>query len=439
MKNKLSQNQKFMQKMSLTPQMRQSLNILGMSVNDLAEYVDFAVSQNPFLRKLMDRKASGEYKKGHLSPTGELSQAHEKTLKQDENPRLSLLSQVKLSGLTDDKLEIAEYLIYELDDNGYITIDLEEAAHDLVVDVEDVDKCLSIIQSMEPAGIGASDIKECLQLQLERQGKKDSLEYRIVSSFLSEVAQENIEKIANTLKADKAKVKEAVAAIKKLNPRPASTILAKESERIIPELVVRVENKNVRLELNRGAVPGLKLYNPYENDFNIIKDAEARKFMKENMDAARGLIDNLKRREETMGKVADYILNFQRDALTNSAVHIKSLTIKDVASATNFHPSTISRVVSNKYIQVNDNVVPLNSLLSHGIKKTNGELTSKTSVKKSIEALVKNESPSHPVNDSEICEALKEEGIDISRRTVAKYRAAMRILPTHLRKKIKTV
>lgn len=438
MKNKLSQNQKFLQKMALTPQMRQSLNILGMSINDLAEYVDFAVSQNPFLQKLIDQTSRDRHKKDHISHSLEPSQGYEKTLKQDENPRLSLLSQVKLAGITDDELEIAEYLIYEMDDNGYIDIDIEEAAGDLGVDAEEIHKCLSHIKSMEPAGIGACDIRECLKLQLERQGKKDSLEYRIVSSFLNEVAQENIEKIVNTLKADKPKVKEAVSAIKKLNPRPASTILARESERVIPELVVSLKNNKVRLELNRGSVPGLKLYNPYEKDFDIIKDPEARNFMRENMNAARGLIDNLKRREDTMCKVADYILNFQRDALADGAFHIKSLTIKDVAHATNFHQSTISRAVSNKYIKVNDKVMSLDTLLSHGIKKANGELTSKTSVKKSIEALVKNEDSSRPVNDSEICRRLKEEGINISRRTVAKYRSSLRILPAHLRKKVKT-
>ncbi|MDP3791000.1 MAG: RNA polymerase factor sigma-54 [Candidatus Omnitrophota bacterium] len=431
MKNKLSQHQRFLQKMSLTPQMRQSLNILGMSVSDLAEYIDFAVTQNPFLKKLIDEKRSFDKYRG------EISQIPDKTIKQDEDPRHALLSQIKMSGLTDNMLEIAEYLIYEMDDNGYITIDLEEAAEDLGVDCEEVSECLCLIQEMEPAGIGAKDIKECLQLQLKRKGKGNSLEWRIVGSFLSEVAQENIEKIAKELKVDRAKVKEAVSSIKKLNPRPASTILAKESKNVIPELMAKVDEKKVRLELNRGSIPGLKLYNPYANDFDIIKDPQARKFMQENINAAKGLIDNLKRREDTMCKVADYILNFQRDAIYRDIHHIRSLTIKEVAHATNFHPSTISRVVSNKYIQLNDDVVPLKSLLSHGIKHVDGQLHSKTSIKKTIETLIKREDPSRPANDGEIHQVLKKvAGINISRRTVAKYRASMRILPAHLRKKV---
>lgn len=410
--------------------MRQSLNLLGMSVHDLSEYIDFAVTQNPFLKKLIEKKPFDKY-------TGSTSQYPENPVKQDEDPRGALLSQIKMSGLDDDALEIAEYLIYEMDDNGYIDIDTEDAAADLGVDTEEVAKCLSFIQTMEPAGIGARDIKECLHLQLERKGRKNSLEWRIVTSFLSEVAQENIEKIAKDLKIDKIKVRDAVAAIKKLNPRPASTILSKESTKVMPELVAHVDNKKVRLEVNRGYVPDLKLYNPYEHDFNIIKDPEARKFMRENINAAKTLIDNLKRREDTVCKVANYIIAYQRDALTENSHHIKSLTINEVAKATNFHPSTIGRAVSHKYIQINDKVVPLKSLLSHGMRHKDGGLHSKTSIKKSIEALVKAENTARPASDTEICNILKEvTGIHISRRTVAKYRTAMRILPTHLRKRV---
>lgn len=433
MKNKFAQQQRFLQKMALTPQMRQSLNLLGMSINDLNEYVDFAVSHNPFLKKLLDNKYSGR-----ISPSKDFSHEYDQPIKQDVDGRSALLSQIRMAGITDDEMEIAEYLVYEMDENGYIAVDPEEAAGDLGVDVDEVTECLTLIQSMEPPGIGARDIKECLELQLKRKGKENSLEYRIISRFLSEVAQENIEKIAKELKADRAKVKEAVNTIKKLNPRPASTILAKESDRITPELMVRVEKDKVRLELNRGSVPGLKLYNPYENDFNIIKDPEARKFMKENANAAKHLIDNLKRREDTVCKVADFILKHQKDSLINEDRHIKSLTINHIAKELGFHPSTISRTISNKYIQINDKVVPLKNLLSHSIKHESGELRSKTSVKKDIEALIKHEDPSRPASDGELCRILKEvAGINISRRTVAKYRNSLRILPAHLRKKVR--
>ena len=191
----------------------------------------------------------------------------------------------------------------------------------------------------------------------------------------------------------------------------------------------------VRLELNRGAVPRLKIYNPYTNDLDMIKDPETRKFLKENIGLAEGLIGNLKRREDTICKVAKHILDFQKDSLAGDTAP-KTLTLNDVAGALGFHPSTVSRAVSNKYIQLNDKVVPMKSLLSHGVKKENGELASKTSIKHRIAEMVKDEDGSSPLKDCEIEARLKEEGIAIKRRTVAKYRKTLRILPAYLRKKI---
>ena len=423
--------------MALTPQMRQSIQLLGMSVKDLSEYIDSLVDKNPFLQKLIDEKRSDRYNKSH-GPKRDDTFDHADKAKHDENPRFHILSQLRMTGLKGKDAEIAEYLIFEMDENGYITAELDAAAQDLSVDPEDVDRVLSLIQDMEPAGIGARDIRECLLLQLERQGKKSSIEYEIVSSFLNEVARNDAEKIADSLKAEKVKVRDAINYIKKLNPRPASTILSKEAESVIPELVAKVKSGNVLLELNRGYLPRLKIYNPYENDLDIVKDPETRKFLKENINIARGLIDNLKRREDTICKVAKYILDFQRDSLSGDEAP-KTLTLNDVAKALRFHPSTVSRAISNKYIQLNDEVVPINSLLSHGIKKDNGELTSKTSIKSRIAELVKNEDRLSPLKDNEIEARLKEGGIILNRRTVAKYRHALRILPGHLRKKVKEV
>ena len=153
------------------------------------------------------------------------------------------------------------------------------------------------------------------------------------------------------------------------------------------------------------------------------------------MEAAGNLMDNIKRREETMCKVAEFILRVQKEHLSEDITHIKSLTIKDVAEALNFHPSTVSRTVSNKYIQINDKVVPLRNLLSHGIKKENGELTSKSFIKSRIKKLVEGEDLTRPLRDNELQKSLEAEGISIKRRTVAKYRESIRILPAHLRKR----
>lgn len=420
--------------MALTPQMRQSINLLGMSSKDLSEYIDSILTKNPFLQKLIDEKKSEKYRKSSgLRADGD-AYDHVAGTAQPENPRFTLISQMKITGLDKETLKIAEYLIFEMDENGYITVDPEAAAADLSVEMEEVERCISLIQHMEPAGIGARDVRECLLLQLERSGKKDSLEHNIVSGFLADLARNDIEKIAASLSAEKDKVKDAISHIKRLNPRPASTILSTKTTAVTPELVAKVGAK-VLLELNRACTPRLKIYNPYENEMNIVKDDETRKFLKENIDLAKGLLDNLKRREDTICKVAKYILDFQKEAISKDKP-LKTLTLKDVATALSFHPSTVSRAMSNKYIQVNNKVLAINSLLSHGIKKENGELTSKALIKNRIAELVKSENRSSPLNDSDIETALKQEGIIIKRRTVAKYRQALKILPTSLRKKL---
>lgn len=414
--------------MALTPQMKQSITLLAMSTYDINEYIETALSANPFLKKEITapkKKSSDDY--DYIA-----------NIKQRENPRLSLISQIKTIGLTDKLSEIAEYLIYEMDDNGYITIDLEEAAGSLSVDIEDAKKALLAIQGMEPAGIGARDVTECLKLQLERLGKENSLEYAIVTEFIGELAKNDIDKISKKLNTDKKNIQNAINNIKKLNPRPASNMLSEEVQKVVPDLIAEVGRQRINLQLNKDWLPCLKFHNLYENEPGVAEDPAAKKFIKENMEQAKVLIDNLKRREDTIFKVADYILNFQKDNFINEGSEIKSLTIKDVAEKLNLHPSTISRAISNKYIQIDNEVMPIGSLLSKGVRKQDGEITSKIAIKKKIESIIKNEDKSSPLTDDQIKDILGKEDIAVKRRTIAKYRNFLHILPTYLRKKIKT-
>jgi len=436
MRHRHAHQHKFFQKMVLTPQMRHSIQMLGMSVKDLSDYIDMAVQENPFLKKIESKSKSAQGAASDYS-----SKAYEYTdqIHQSEvDMRAVLLSQLNMSGLDKKYVNIAEHLVSELDDNGYIPIDVDICAKDIFESVEDVEGCLMAIQSLEPAGIGARDVRECLQIQLRRLDMEGSLEYKIVSGFLSEVATNDVLRISKVLGADKKSVVDAINNIKKLNPRPASSTMSKHTPPVIPDMLAKVDQKKVRLQMNRDWMPHLRLYNPYEDRLDIIKDSETRKFMKDNMDSARYLIDGLKRREETMCKVADYILNYHKEEVAKDTNEIKSLTIKNISQALSLHPSTINRAVSNKYIELNDRVVPLKSLLSHGLKKENGELESKVVVKKKIENIVKDEDKSRPLSDKAIQERLAKDGIMIKRRTVAKYRDSLSILPTYLRKKKST-
>lgn len=405
--------------------MKQSIKLLGMATKDLVEYVETAVAANPFLKK--------EFGRRNASPVKQDSRSN---IPAQENQRLSLISQIRMLDLKGKALEAAEYLIYEMDDNGYIPVELAEVADALSADMAEVEKALEVIQSMDPPGIGARDVQECLQLQLKRKGKKNSIEYTIATEFINELARNDVDKISKALNVSKEKVRDAIDNIKKLNPRPASTILAEEAPEVIPDLIAEVKDKNINLMLNRDWLPQLGFYNPYENQPEIAKDAQAKKFIKENTDSAKLLIDNLRRREETIYKVANYILSFQIEGLIEGRHEVKSLTLRDVATALNMHHSTISRTVSNKYIQIDNEVMPLNSFLSKGVEKEGGEIISKANIKKKIETMIKNEDKAHPLNDENIRKRLEAEGIRIERRTIAKYRNSLRILPAYLRKKV---
>ncbi|MFH1381048.1 MAG: RNA polymerase factor sigma-54 [Candidatus Omnitrophota bacterium] len=433
MKNTLSQHQKILQKMALTSQMKHSIQLLGMSIEDLNEYVDSILSSNPLLERERPYQAP-QYRSAVYEYNDNVNRHHDEHV----DARAQLLSQIRTLDLTKEELEISEYLISEMDDNGYIKIDSGVVALELLVDTESVEKVLETIKSLDPAGIGAEDIRECLLLQLKRLGKEDSLEYTLVKDFLSDVAINDIPNIARSLGLDKKEVQEAAQKIRKLNPRPGSTLLSEGAQRIIPDLKASIANEKVRLELSREAIPKLRLYNPYENKLAILKDPKAREFLKKNMTAAKGLIDNIKRREETMCRVAEYILTFQKESINKKNGDIKTLTISQIAKELGLHPSTISRTVSNKYVQIDGRVLPLGHFLSHGMKKENGDITSKVSIKNSIKEFVSQEDKAKPLRDSAIQKKLEAIGINIKRRTVAKYRESLRILPAHLRKKLKS-
>lgn len=437
MRYQYSQYQKFLQKLALTPQMRQSIKLLGMATKDLHDFIDTALETNPFLKKEFDRKELERYKKSRTRQVKDgLPEDYMAHMKHEGNPRDGIISQVRMLGLGDKESQIAEYLIYEMDDNGYITVNLEEVTAEFLVEMDKIEDILKIIQSLEPAGIGARDVQECLKLQLKRLGKEDSLEYTIISEFSNELAQNNAAKIAKATKTSVKAAREAMNKITKLNPRPASTILAEKTKSIIPDIIAKVSKKSISLKLNKGWLPHLEFYNPYKDDEEIAKDESAKEFIKDNMESAKRLIDDLARRESTIYKVADYILRIQQQSFTEDAHDIKSLAIKDIAGVLGLHASTISRAISNKYMQVNDKVIPLKSLLSKAIKTKDGDITSQAAIKEKIKNIIKDEDKARPLSDEAVRKRLEENSIGITRRTVAKYRNSLRILPAYLRKKL---
>jgi len=442
MAHKLAQTHKNLQKMTLTPHMKHSIQLLRMSGSDLTEYIETVLASNPFLEKEKIKKLLN-LNKDQAKRQSNMVEGQDSmdtlAVGQRESLRESLLSQLRILGLNAGDRAIAEYLVFEIGESGYLETDIAEVASEFLVETEAVENVLEKIQNLDPPGVGARDVKECLLMQLKRMGKEDSLEFILVGKFLSDIAINDVPKISKALSADKEAVKQAVKKIKLLNPKPGNVFSDNVVKNDIPDLIATVTGEKVRLELNRESIPRLRLYNPYKDKFDVIKDPEARKFLKENVEVAKGLIDSIKRREETMCRVANYILEIQKEQIREGHAGVKTLTIQDIASALSLHPSTISRTVSEKCIEINGKLLSLDKLLSHGFKKQNGDMTSKAVIKKRIKDLIDAEDKQVPLSDRRVQERLEKEGISLKRRTVGKYRESMRILPTHLRKKIKEI
>jgi len=413
--------------MALTPSMRQSLQLLGMSTYDLNEYIESALEKNPFLKK-------EHIPQTHTKKASELPN-YADFIKGKENPREELVAQIRMRGGSDKLFKVAEYLIYEMDDNGYITAELADIAEDGEFGLDLVQEALGLIQELDPAGIGAQDPGECLQLQLRRSGMEDSLEYRIVSDFIGELAREDIDEIAGSLGEKKSAVEGALKRIKKLNPRPASNMLAQEAKKIIPDIIVDVKDGKLELFLNKNWLPQLAFHNPYEGEPDISEDKQASSFIKQNKESAKYIIDGLKRRENTLLKVAYHILDFQKEGISAHSHEIRPLGAKDVSDALGMHKTTITRTISNKYILLYNRVCPLKDFLSRAYKHTNGERTSTSSIKAKIARLIKGEDLKKPLSDQKVKEILDQEGISLTRRVIAKYRGSLKILPTHLRRR----
>ena len=421
-----SQRQKFSQRMALTPSMRQSLQFLAMSTQDLNTYIEEALEKNPFLKK--------EYLPQARVPKEADIPDYTSLIQVKTNPREELIGLIRMRGVSEQLAALADYLIYEMDENGYITTDLVDVAEDSGADLDVVEEALAVIQELEPAGIGARDTKECLQLQLRRKGLGDALEYRIVTDFLGEVARDDVEAIAHAMGEDKAAVMAAIRNIKKLNPKPCSNILSTEAKKVIPDIIVDIRDRDLVLILNKAWLPQLEFHNPYEGEPTISNEPEAQKFIKDNKQAAKYIIDGLKRRETTLLKVAHYVLEFQKETVLEHSADIHPLTAKDVAHALSMNNSTITRCVSSKYVLLHNKVYPLKDFLSKGVPMTNGASTSKTCIKNTIGEFIKAEDPKKPLTDQKIKDMLQAQGVTLTRRTVTKYREAMKILPTHLRR-----
>ena len=297
---------------------------------------------------------------------------------------------------------------------------------------------LKIIQTLDPAGVGARDLRECLLIQLDQLGLSDSLSARIVEKHLEKLEVRRYDQIARDENVDVESVYEALRQIQKLEPRPGRPFVDEAPVYITPDIYVRkIENEWV-ISLNEAGMPKLRLSPRYRDllrNGNGGGDLKGKEYLQDKVRSAAWLIRSVHQRQQTIYRVAESIMRFQREFLESGVSGLKPLVLRDVADDVKMHESTISRVTTNKYIHTPHGVFELKFFFSSGLRTGDGEISSE-SVKEQIREMVSAEDPAQPLSDQAIVEKLKANGIEIARRTVAKYREMMGVLSSSRRKKV---
>jgi RNA polymerase sigma-54 factor len=363
--------------------------------------------------------------------------AVENTLTRKTSLEDHLMWQLRMSPLSEEEKRIGASVIYNLNDDGYLETPLEDLAAQLECDVGAVEKVLRRIQRLDPPGVAARDLKECLCLQLANLGMEDSLAARMVRSHLGLLEKHRYAEIAKAAGVSVQLVSQAAKVISLLEPKPARDYSGQEAAYIVPDVIIHKMGDEYVVSLNEEAVPRLRLSGYYQR---VLHDGEAsaetKGYLQERLRSAQWLVKSIYQRQQTIYKVATSIVKFQRDFFDHGISDLRHLVLKDVADDIGMHESTISRATANKYAHTPQGTFELKFFFTSSVKGAGGEDVSAETVKEKIRRMVANENRRDPLSDQALAEILRRDQINIARRTVAKYRQALGILPSARRKLI---
>lgn len=348
-------------------------------------------------------------------------------------------AQLLLTDLSDEDREVGKYIIGNIDEDGFLQTRVEDISMVLGIDVETVERVLQVIQAFDPPGVGARDLRECLMIQLREQGLEGSLAMQIVQEHLDDLVNRRYSKICRALGVEREGIAQAEEVISGLNPKPMIYREAKINHNlVVPDLEVQKVGDEYVVSLTDRNVPSLRVSPTYRTLLSQSEKVgrEAKKFVVDRLNSARWFISAINQRRTTMLRVMRCIVDNQREFFENGPGHLKPMVLQEVADRVEMHVSTISRVSNGKYVQTPHGVFELKYFFDGGLSTEDGEDISAKSVKEKIAKLIDEEDPRNPLSDQKIADILKEEGIDIARRTVAKYRDQLKINPARYRKSI---
>lgn len=407
---------------------------------DIEEY--FSDDEPAYKTSVSNRSSDDEDKSIPLS-SGKTFQEH-------------LVSQLNLQELSEEESKIAVYIIGSLDESGYLDRDLEAIVNDLAfyqnieTTEERLEKTLKLVQSLDPAGVGARDLQECLVLQMERKQDGNISRYtalKILQNHFEEFTKKHYQKIINKLEISEEDLKDAIHEIIRLNPKPGGSV--KESlrvvQQVVPDFFITEEDGELTMTLNGRNVPDLRISAGYKEMLKTYSeggemskaDKETLTFVKSKLDSAKWFIDAIQQRQHTLISTMTAIMNYQKEYfLTGDEENLRPMILKDIAEIVNLDISTISRVANSKYVQTQFGTFPLKYFFSEALSTDSGEEVSTREVKQILQDIVDGENKRKPLTDEKLAEALNEKGYNIARRTIAKYREQLNIPVARLRKEL---
>jgi RNA polymerase sigma-54 factor len=469
---------KLTQKLILTPQLQQSIKLLQLPLLELSQDINQELMSNPVLEEGVEREGEGKEEAanvvseeeafsgpsddaeaplekifgfttdnyfeeresdgrdfGYFGDGGEETGAPFERNRSKTDLYEHLLWQLRLSSLPGPAGKAAEIIINNLNDYGYLQASLDEVASMAEVDLETARESLKYIQGLDPSGIGARDLQECLLLQLGPLNLKGTLVETILREGFSELEGKKYKQLAAKLKTTIEDILESVQIIEGLEPRPGRNYSSDEPVHIVPDVYVEESQGKFIITLNDEGIPRLRLSNYYRKLLANKKSLgpEEKQFLEDKLRSAIWLLKSLDQRNKTIYRVTESILKFQEDFFRRGHKHLKPLNLRDVAEDLGMHESTISRVTSNKYIQCPQGLLNFRYFFSNAVQTSRGEMSSST-VKDMIRQIIVEEDTKQPLNDQKIVDILKNKGISVARRTTAKYREELKI-PSHLKRK----
>ncbi len=449
MKINFSMDIKQTQKLQMTRELKQAIELLNMNTQEVESIIIEEVKENPTLeveakeevdwsKFIDDMKNVVNYSQGNNFDEDDNESNPENYLKAPTNIYDYLEKEISALELSKDEKEIAYYIIERVNDSGYFVSDIQECVSILGITEKKFLKVLKKVQSIEPTGICARNLKECLLLQLEKMYDKEDIVIKLVENELENIAAKKYQLIQKKYKLKECELAEAIKIIKSLDPKPGREFSYFAPMYVFPD--VYVEKIGEKWEVvNNSTLPQLHVSDFYKkmlNEHSEEVDKETEKYIKEKLNKALNLIRNIDQRKNTIQKVATKIVENQIDFFEKGKNHIVPMKLKDIADLTGFHESTISRAVNGKYMLTPRGLFEFKYFFTTSVSTSDGSSISNKNIKDRIKEIIESENKKKPMSDQKICDILNDEGIEVSRRTVTKYREEMEILTSTLRKEL---